>query len=49
MNTKHLPLTQALILARVKERLGLAVHRIPISGWEQMCAGVPRERLEAAC
>ena len=31
------------------ERLGAVVHRLPISGWEQMCAGVPRERLEAAC
>ena len=31
------------------ERLGAVVHRIPISGWEQMCAGVPQDRLDAAC
>ena len=31
------------------ERLGLVVHRFPISGWEQMCAGVPQDRLDAAC
>jgi len=31
------------------ERLGAVVHRLPISGWEQMCAGVPQSRLEAAC